>query len=107
MAQVASCTSAYAQYIVKLSKQGRLQIQESLCPQAILTAVHHPMPLALADLSNYLNRVRGIFPVAELVTQCVLSLPPVSLSVCGRGHEAVLGAEAGHQKQTISTNATA
>jgi len=67
------CTSAWAQYSVRV--QNRDEIQIRLKEQGIPTAVHYPMPLHLQECFEYLGYKKGDFPVAERVSQEIMSLP--------------------------------
>ena len=67
------CTSVWAQYTLRV--QNRTAIQAHLQQQGIPTAIHYPMPLHLQRCFDYLNYSRGAFPVAELLSKEVISLP--------------------------------
>ncbi len=67
------CTSAWAQYSVRV--QNRDDIQAKLKERGIPTAVHYPMPLHLQECFEYLGNKEGDFPVAEKISQEILSLP--------------------------------
>jgi len=66
-------TSAFAQYSIRV--QHRDALQEKLKAQGIPTAVHYPMPLHLQECFAYLGYKKGDFPVAEKVSQEIMSLP--------------------------------
>lgn len=66
-------TSAWAQYSVRV--QNRDEVQASLKGQGIPTAVHYPMPLHLQECFEYLGYEKGDFPIAEMVSAEILSLP--------------------------------
>jgi UDP-2-acetamido-2-deoxy-ribo-hexuluronate aminotransferase len=66
-------TSAWAQYSVRVKK--RDEVQESLKKHGIPTAVHYPMPLHLQECFEYLGYNEGDFPIAESVSDEILSLP--------------------------------
>jgi len=66
-------TSAWAQYSVRV--QNRDGVQASLKGQGIPTAVHYPMPLHLQECFEYLDYKEGDFPIAELVSREIMSLP--------------------------------
>jgi len=68
-----SCTSAYAQYSIRV--QNRDNLQANLKEQGIPTAVHYPMPLHLQECFAYLGYKEGNFPVAEKVSKEIMSLP--------------------------------
>ena len=66
-------TSVWAQYTVRV--QNRNQIQENLKNSGIPTAVHYPMPLHMQECFQYLGYSKGDFPISELVSNEVMSLP--------------------------------
>lgn len=66
-------TSVWAQYTLKI--EGRDKAQEFLKQEAIPTAVHYPLPLHLQECFQYLGYREGDFPVAELLSKEVMSLP--------------------------------
>jgi len=66
-------TSAWAQYSVRL--KNRETVQAKLKEQGIPTAVHYPMPLHLQECFVYLGYKKGDFPISEMVSCEILSLP--------------------------------
>jgi len=66
-------TSAWAQYSVRV--QNRDEVQTQLKEQGIPTAVHYPMPLHLQECFEYLEYKEGDFPIAEEVSNEIMSLP--------------------------------
>jgi len=66
-------TSVYAQYTLRVSDRDALQ--GKLKEQGIPTAVHYPMPLHLQECFEYLGYKQGDFPVAEVASEEVMSLP--------------------------------
>ncbi len=66
-------TSVWAQYSVRV--QDRDEIQMKLKDQGIPTAVHYPMPLHLQECFSYLGYKEGDFPIAEHVSNEIMSLP--------------------------------
>ena len=66
-------TSAWAQYSVRV--QNRDEVQVKLKEQGVPTAVHYPMPLHLQECFGYLGYEKGDFPIAEQVSNEILSLP--------------------------------
>jgi len=66
-------TSAWAQYSIRI--QNRDVVQKRLKEQGIPTAVHYPMPLHLQECFAYLGYQKGDFPIAELVSSEIMSLP--------------------------------
>ena len=69
----AQATSAWAQYSVRVKERDNLQA--TLKEQGIPTAVHYPMPLHLQEAFFYLNYKQGDFPIAEEVSNEIMSLP--------------------------------
>ncbi|AXH09201.1 aminotransferase DegT [Malaciobacter halophilus] len=66
-------TSAWAQYSVRV--KNRDNIQSSLKENGIPTAVHYPMPLHLQECFEYLGYKKGDFPISEIVSEEIMSLP--------------------------------
>ena len=66
-------TSAWAQYSVRV--QNRDAVQAKLKGQGIPTAVHYPMPLHLQKCFEYLGYEKGDFPISEIVSDEIMSLP--------------------------------
>ncbi len=66
-------TSAFAQYSVRV--QNRDEIQAKLKEEGVPTAVHYPMPLHLQECFKYLGHKIGSFPIAESVSNEIMSLP--------------------------------
>jgi len=66
-------TSVWAQYSIRT--KNRDQVQEALKQAGIPTAVHYPMPLHLQECFRYLGCGPGDFPVAEMVSEEIMSLP--------------------------------
>lgn len=67
------CTSAFAQYSIRV--KNRDKVQAKLKEAGIPTAVHYPMPLHLQECFSYLGYVKGDFPIAERVSEEIMSLP--------------------------------
>jgi len=67
------CTSAWAQYSVRVKNRDEVQVR--LKEQGIPTAVHYPMPLHLQEAFEYLGYKVGDFPVSEVVSEEIMSLP--------------------------------
>lgn len=67
------CQSAFAQYSVRV--QRREEMIEHLASHQIPTAIHYPKPLHLQEAFVYLGYKRGDFPIAERVSNEILSLP--------------------------------
>jgi UDP-2-acetamido-2-deoxy-ribo-hexuluronate aminotransferase len=66
-------TSVWAQYSIRVKDRDR--IQAALKEAGIPTAVHYPMPLHLQECFNYLGHTQGDFPVAEMISLEIMSLP--------------------------------
>ena len=66
-------SSVWAQYTIRL--QNRSSIQERLNNAGIPTAVYYPIPLHLQKCFKYLGYKQDDFPITELVSKQVLSLP--------------------------------
>ena len=66
-------TSAFAQYSVRV--KNRDEIQAKLKEHGIPTAVHYPMPLHLQECFEYLGYKKGDFPISEVVSDEIMSLP--------------------------------
>jgi UDP-2-acetamido-2-deoxy-ribo-hexuluronate aminotransferase len=66
-------TSTWAQYSVRV--ESRDDWQATLKEAGVPTAVHYPMPLHLQECFAYLGYKRGEFPVAERVSETIMSLP--------------------------------
>jgi len=66
-------TSAFAQYSIRVKNRDKLQ--QKLKGLNIPTAVHYPIPLHLQECFTYLGYEKGSFPISELVSQEILSLP--------------------------------
>jgi UDP-2-acetamido-2-deoxy-ribo-hexuluronate aminotransferase len=68
-----NCTSTFAQYSVRVKNRDELQAR--LKEQGIPTAVHYPMPLHLQECFEYLKYKKGDFPISEIVSDEIMSLP--------------------------------
>ncbi|RXK07195.1 DegT/DnrJ/EryC1/StrS family aminotransferase [Halarcobacter bivalviorum] len=66
-------TSAWAQYSVRV--KNRDSVQEKLKEAGIPTAVHYPKPLHLQECFEYLGYKKGDFPISEIVSEEIMSLP--------------------------------
>lgn len=66
-------TSAWAQYSVRVKNRDNLQ--KKLKEAGIPTAVHYPKPLHLQECFEYLGYKKGDFPVSEVVSEEIMSLP--------------------------------
>ncbi|MEM5570348.1 DegT/DnrJ/EryC1/StrS family aminotransferase [Aliarcobacter butzleri] len=66
-------TSAWAQYSIRV--KNRDEVQNKLKEVGIPTAVHYPMPLHLQECFKYLGYKKGDFPISEIVSEEIMSLP--------------------------------
>lgn len=66
-------TSAWAQYSIRI--KNRNLIQDELKKAGIPTAVHYPKPLHLQECFEYLGYSKRDFPVSEMVSEEIMSLP--------------------------------
>lgn len=66
-------TSVWAQYSIRA--QNRDTVTASLKQVGVPTAIHYPKPLHLQECFEYLNYKKGDFPIAEKISQEILSLP--------------------------------
>ena len=66
-------TSVYAQYSVRV--KNRDDIAAKLKEAGIPTAIHYPRPLHLQEAYSDLGYKKGDFPVSEIVSEQILSLP--------------------------------
>ena len=66
-------TSAWAQYSIRV--KNRDELQEELKLAGIPTAVHYPMPLHLQECFTNLGYNKGDFPISEIVSEEIMSLP--------------------------------
>jgi len=65
----------YHQYTIRVKKGLRDTLQNFLRENEIGTAIYYPLPLHLQECFQYLGYKRGDFPVAEKISEEVLSLP--------------------------------
>lgn len=66
-------TSVWAQYSIRVAS--RNEVQKKLKEKGIPTAVHYPTPLHLQECFKYLGHKIGDFPISEIVSREVMSLP--------------------------------
>ncbi|WP_282160178.1 DegT/DnrJ/EryC1/StrS family aminotransferase [Ulvibacterium marinum] len=66
-------TSVWAQYTIRVKH--RVRVQERLKELGIPTAVHYPTPMHLQECFAYLGYQNGDFPISELCSNEVMSLP--------------------------------
>ncbi|MGE4396387.1 MAG: DegT/DnrJ/EryC1/StrS family aminotransferase [Sulfurimonas sp.] len=65
--------SVYAQYSIRVEE--REEMIAKLGEQGIPTAVHYPVPLHLQEAFEHLGYREGDFPISELVSKQIMSLP--------------------------------
>lgn len=66
-------TSSWAQYSIRV--KNRDKVQPTLKDNGVPTAIHYPIPLHLQECFTYLDHQKGDFPVSELISREILSLP--------------------------------
>lgn len=66
-------SSVWAQYSIRVNN--RTEVAAKLKEAGIPTAIHYPKPLHLQECFDYLNYKHGDFPVAEKISNEILSLP--------------------------------
>jgi UDP-2-acetamido-2-deoxy-ribo-hexuluronate aminotransferase len=66
-------TSAFAQYSIRV--KNREALQEKLKLAGIPTAVHYPLSLHMQECFGYLGYKVGDFPISEMVSNEIMSLP--------------------------------
>lgn len=66
-------TSVWAQYSIRV--KNREEIQLKLKEKGIPSAVHYPKPLHLQECFKYLGYKIGDFPISEVVSNEIMSLP--------------------------------
>jgi len=71
--QAEGATSAYHLMVIKTSKRERLQ--RELSKAGIGTLIHYPIPIHLQECYQYLGYKRGDFPIAEKLSNSIISLP--------------------------------
>lgn len=67
------CYHVYHQYTIRSAQRDR--IQQRLKENAISSVVYYPIPLHLQDALKFMGHKEGDFPVAEMASKEVLSLP--------------------------------
>ena len=66
-------SSVFAQYSLRVKNRDKLQ--QKLTTNNIPTAIHYPKPLHLQECFSYLEYNRGDFPIAEMISKEIISLP--------------------------------
>ncbi len=67
--------SVFAQYSILVENGLRDALKTALADKDIPTAIHYPIPLHLQPAFSYLGYSDGDFPIAEKVSQKIISLP--------------------------------
>lgn len=73
-ARVSYSSHSFHQYTIKVPEK-RNELQEFLLTRRIPTMIYYPAPLHLQEAYQYLGYQKGDFPVAEELSEQVLSLP--------------------------------
>lgn len=68
-----ACTSVYAQYSIRV--RDRETMVAKLSAAGVPTAVHYPVPLHMQEAFKDLGYGEGDFPISELVSKEIMSLP--------------------------------
>jgi len=68
-------THVFHQYTLKLKNTDRQKVIEKMNEAEIPVMVYYPIPLHLQEAFKYLGYQKGDFPVAEKLSECVISLP--------------------------------
>lgn len=68
-------THVFHQYTLKLNGVNRAELQQFLAGKGIPAMVYYPVPLHLQKAYRDERYMAGDFPVAEKLSECVLSLP--------------------------------
>lgn len=68
-------THVYHQYTIKVKDSKRDKLKEYLQKEGIPTMIYYPVPLHLQKAYNNYGYKKGNFPVAEKLSETVLSLP--------------------------------
>jgi UDP-2-acetamido-2-deoxy-ribo-hexuluronate aminotransferase len=66
-------TSAWAQYTLRVDSRDNLQ--SKLKEEGIPTSVFYPIPLNLQECFKYLGSITGDFPISDMASKQVLSIP--------------------------------
>jgi dTDP-4-amino-4,6-dideoxygalactose transaminase len=73
-ARVPYSSHSFHQYTIKVSEK-RDELQQFLQTRDIPSMIYYPVPLHLQEAYQFLGYKRGDFPVAEKLSEQVLSLP--------------------------------
>ena len=74
-AKVSYSTHTYHQYTVRVTKVQRDSLRARLSDAGVPTMIYYPCPLHLQKAYQYLDYKQGDFPISEMLSQQVLSLP--------------------------------
>ena len=74
-ARAANSTHVFHQYTLKVQDNRRDALKACLAEQGIPTMIYYPVPLHLQKAYARANQGKGVFPVAERLSEEVLSLP--------------------------------
>lgn len=66
-------TSVYSQYVIRV--KDREAVIEKLRKLEIPILIHYPLPIHLQEAFKYLNYNEGDFPISELISKEIMSLP--------------------------------
>lgn len=68
-----NCLSVYHLFVIQL--ENRDAIAEHLYKKGVSTGLHYPIPLHLQKAYTHMKIPRGSFPIAEVCSEKLLSLP--------------------------------
>ena len=68
-----NATSSWAQYSIRV--KNREVLQSHLKENGVPTAIHYPIPLHLQECFKYLNYKKGDYPISEMISDEIISLP--------------------------------
>lgn len=71
--EMAFVKHVYHLFVVRV--RNRSSVQKYLASKGIVTGIHYPIPVHLADAYKSLNLQSGSFPITEQYSQAILSLP--------------------------------
>jgi dTDP-4-amino-4,6-dideoxygalactose transaminase len=76
--EIDSVLSVYHLYVIRVTPEfgmTREELQTRLADRGVGAGIHYPVPLHLQPAAKYLGYKKGDFPVAELCSSQILSLP--------------------------------
>ena len=68
-----TCTSVWHLFVLRSDKRDELAIH--LKKHGVATAIHYPIPPHLQKAYVHLGLKKGVFPIAEMLAETMLSLP--------------------------------